>query len=294
MLKVDLEDQRLATIGAFRELNALHAIFRTFSKRYSRDELNQAEREYWQSRLLRQASCDIVASGRISVGNQDALRQIGFPIAPAADFVASVQQRFLEGDRSKIVVVVPTLFTRDVVCTRGLDCLRGWSIPGTFRHAIHIVNGRPVADAYNTGVQWALQQGADYVLCVEDDQIVPSGAFEALWKTLTANGPKAIVGAWYCQKKSPRTGAPIVLRNGRREYLDDDGSVHEVYVIPQGFTIIPTQVFCRIPQPWFVTTECLTQDAFFSQLAREAGYALLVDTSIRCSHVDRETGTIYD
>jgi hypothetical protein len=38
----------------------------------------------------------------------------------------------------------------------------------------------------------------------------------------------------------------------------------------------------------------LTQDAFFSQLVREAGYQLLVDTSLRIAHVDRTTGERYE
>jgi hypothetical protein len=102
------------------------------------------------------------------------------------------------------------------------------------------------------------------------------------------------VGAWYPQKKQPRTGAAIVLRDGRREYLADDGSVQEVYAITQGFTLIPAATFHEIPQPWFATTGVLTQDAFFSQLVREAGYQLLVDTSLRIAHVDRTTGERYE
>jgi len=45
--------------------------------------------------------------------------------------------------------------------------------------------------------------------------------------------------------------------------------------------------------PWFVTTTHLSQDSFFSQKAREAGWKLLCDTGIRCRHVDRDTGRSY-
>jgi hypothetical protein len=73
-----------------------------------------------------------------------------------------------------------------------------------------------------------------------------------------------------------------------------DGQVHEVYTIPQGTTLFPASVFLATSHPYFVTTENLTQDSFFSQKAREAGYRLLVDTAIKCKHVNVKTGKVYE
>lgn len=53
-------------------------------------------------------------------------------------------------------------------------------------------------------------------------------------------------------------------------------------------------MFTKISYPWFKTTPNMTQDSFFSQLAREAGYKLLVDTNIKCKHIDRSTGKVYE
>ncbi|MFN0055928.1 MAG: hypothetical protein ACKV0T_27605, partial [Planctomycetales bacterium] len=294
LLRLDLEQQELATLGATREVEALLAIFRQFPHGFTRHELNEAEAEYWQRRLWRQAGQDLAAGGRVGVGNQEALRQIGQPLPYSADHIGAVEQRFLECGDVRIVVVVPTLIPEPQVRAQGLRCLEGWEIPGAFRQLVHVVSGRPVAAAYNAGVSWALAQRADFILCVEDDHLIPAGGFDRLWRLVTERGERVIAGGWYPQKRQPRTGAPIVLREGRREYLEDDGAVHEVYAVPQGFTLIPARAFFEIPQPWFVTTDSLTQDAFFSQLAREAGYTLLVDTGLRCGHVDRETGTVYE
>jgi len=294
MLRIDLEEQSLAIIGAQRELSSLLKLFRRFSRSYSRDELNASEQAYWTLRLYRQANQEIAAYGRVGVGNQDALRQIGLSVGTEPNFVAAVEQRFLSQNDTRIVVVVPTLIPRDQISKQGLECLTGWSIPGSFRICVHVVDGRSVAAAYTAGVRFALKQNADFVLCVEDDHIISEGSFERLWNCYETEGPQAIVGGWYPQKKSPRTGAAIVLKNGRREYLEADGRRHDVYGITQGFTLIPSRVFREIPEPWFVTTDSLTQDAFFSQLAREAGYRLVVDTSVRCSHRDRENGRIYE
>lgn len=72
-----------------------------------------------------------------------------------------------------------------------------------------------------------------------------------------------------------------------------DGSTVEVYTLPQGFTLIRTEVFRKLIHPWFVTTDQLSQDSYFSQLCREAGIKLWCDTSVKCDHVDRITGEIF-
>ena len=89
---------------------------------------------------------------------------------------------------------------------------------------------------------------------------------------------------------------PIILNDGKRQTLDNpDGhaGLVELYTAPMGCTLIKVDVFKKIEMPWFVTTGQLTQDSFFSQKARDAGYTLWCDTSIRCDHIDRDTGIVY-
>lgn len=295
LLRIELTELKLAAVGAERELLALEAIRQSFGRSYTREELNQAETEYWRLRLTRQASQEIAATGRVGVGNLNALRQAGLASPHADGYVADVERRMLEASGSqRILIAVPTLISKDEIRTSGLRCLAGWTIPGVFQQRTFVVDGRPVADAYNEAAAEALNSSADYLLCVEDDHVIPEGAFERLWHLHKSLGPKSIVGAWYPQRKHPRTGTAIVVRDGQREYLQDDGQVHDVYVIPQGFTLIPTSAFRAIPHPWFATTGVLSQDSFFSQLAREHGYTLHVDTSLRIQHVDRETGQVFE
>ena len=103
-----------------------------------------------------------------------------------------------------------------------------------------------------------------------------------------------IVGAWYPKRVPTREGAPITLVNNKREALKADDQIHEVYTLPMGCTLFKADIFRKIAYPWFVTTPNLTQDSFFSELARQAGYKLICDTSIRCKHIDRITGEIYE
>lgn len=82
LLRLDLEDHERAVLGAEREAQALYAIFLSFPRGYSREELDAAEEEYWRKRLTRQARQEINATGTIGVGNQDALEQIGISPGP--------------------------------------------------------------------------------------------------------------------------------------------------------------------------------------------------------------------
>lgn len=291
--QLDLEQQDLATLGAVREAETLFRLWKDFDQRYSRTQLDADQPEYWRRRLTRQARQEVLAQGRVGVGNQEALAQIGLPVRSPQERIADCERRYLEVGNTRLLIVVPTLMTQGEVAEHGLACLEGWTVPGTIQHKPLVICGQPVAAAYHQAARQALADGADYLLCVEDDLRIPPGAFERLWELQRREGPRTIVGGWYPLRSEPRRGAPIVVRDGRREYLEDDGEVHEVYSLPQGFTLIPVDVFREIPEPWFETTSALTQDSFFSQCAREAGYRLLCDTGLRCRHVDRETGRVY-
>ena len=286
---IDVEEQDRAMKGALREFTALYAIFRAFPKQFNRDELNKAQAEYWPKRLTMQANQDLSASGRVSVGNQDALRMIGKSVTPELDHIRSTEQKFLEIGNVKILVCVPTEFKAE----HGLPCLNDLHIPTTIQVKFLNVHGRKVAEAYNYAAMEAANDGADFMLTVEDDTFPPRDAFTKLLKHCQEN-PNTIWGGWYLKKQEPPCGVPIVIRNGKRDFLDSDGQCHECYTLPMGCTLFPMQVFLQVPQPWFVTTNFLTQDSFFSQLARDAGWKLMCDTSIRCKHVDRTTGKVYE
>lgn len=74
--QIDLDDLDWGLLGMAREFEALHAIYQQFPKRFTREELDAGQAEYWYNRLTKQAIQDIMATGRVGVGNQDALRQI--------------------------------------------------------------------------------------------------------------------------------------------------------------------------------------------------------------------------
>jgi hypothetical protein len=290
IIKIDLEEQDRAMLGALREFECLYNIWQSFPKKYSRNELDANQEQYWKLRLQRQAYQDVQSTGRIGAGNHEALRQIGMAGVPELDHVREVEKKYLEVGDIKCLIVVPT---REKASS--LPVLEKLEIPSGVQVKYYNVFGRNVHDAYNDAVMTALKDKADFMLSVEDDTFPPSDAFVKLMSHFrNSQNKKIILGGWYPKKTASKEGTPIILIDGKRQALPADGQMHEVYTIPMGCTLFPMSVFLATEFPYFATTDNLTQDSFFSQKARDAGYSLIVDTSIRCKHIDVATGEVYD
>src|SRR5262249_3884737 len=77
LLRLDYEEQSLAILGTLREIAALFAIYQSFGRTFTREELEAAEADYWQKRLVRQANQSLLAGGGPGLGNVEALDQMG-------------------------------------------------------------------------------------------------------------------------------------------------------------------------------------------------------------------------
>lgn len=76
LISIDIEDLELSLKSQMREAGTLYAIYTSMPK-FTYQELQQAEEKYWTLRLAKQAQLDVESTGRISVGNLDALRMAG-------------------------------------------------------------------------------------------------------------------------------------------------------------------------------------------------------------------------
>lgn len=77
ILQLDLGQSKLSLLGAERELEYLINLWENFDKKYSREEIEKNQREYWNKRLTRQASLQAMGQGYIDWSQIDALRQAG-------------------------------------------------------------------------------------------------------------------------------------------------------------------------------------------------------------------------
>lgn len=76
-IELGLEQTRLVGIGAFRELDTLLNIFESFPKQFTRQEIDEAQPDYWANRLERQATLQSIAGSQAGASHLEALGQIG-------------------------------------------------------------------------------------------------------------------------------------------------------------------------------------------------------------------------
>ena len=74
-MEVGAEQHRIVMQGAERELAILTALFDE-SQKFTRDEIEHAQPEYWEKRLTRQTNLQIM-SGSVGWAQLDSMRQIG-------------------------------------------------------------------------------------------------------------------------------------------------------------------------------------------------------------------------
>ncbi|CAB4135164.1 hypothetical protein UFOVP276_120 [uncultured Caudovirales phage] len=296
--EIELEQTGRAMLGATREFAFLFDMWKRFPKRYTRDELNAASPREYQLQLQTQALHDKEATGRIGVSNLEGLRQIGMnseslELLPSAvtQGVSSdqVEQRYLAEGKCRILIGIPS----EKKLEDGAKCIEGLVYPAGAEVKLFNNYGNPVAAAYNFIAQEALNDDADLLITIEDDTFPQPDALVRLVDFVRKN-PRTAIGAWYPKREEYRQGVHIIVGKNERGPLHDDGEIHEVYTLAMGCSVYPVQMFREIQRPWFKTSPQLTQDSYFSQLAREAGWKLLVDTSIKCRHIDRDTGKVYE
>jgi hypothetical protein len=77
-IELNLHQVRLAMIGAQRELTHLIEMWNSFPKKFTRDEIEAAQPEYWQKRLTANASAMIMGGSGVNAAHIEAMQQAGF------------------------------------------------------------------------------------------------------------------------------------------------------------------------------------------------------------------------
>lgn len=76
--ELELEQLLTAAIGTVREVEKLVAVYQSFPHKYTREEIEAGQEEYWHKRLYRQAALEATAGGSTAqAAHLDSLRQIG-------------------------------------------------------------------------------------------------------------------------------------------------------------------------------------------------------------------------
>jgi hypothetical protein len=176
-----------------------------------------------------------------------------------------------------------------------------------------------IGEARNQAVADILLMGVrapKYILWLSDDELPEWDALIRLWIEMEnswsngKHGWDALTSLVYLKQDPPE---PVLWNKSIRadghliagvDY--NVGDVVESEVGDLGFGLMRTEIFTKIPAPWFHTGVSFktnasgvdeisvhTEDAFFFEKMRDHKLCLGVATSIRTGHLDVATGVIY-
>lgn len=144
---------------------------------------------------------------------------------------------------------------------------------------VHIVNGTLIADQRAKLARMALTSGAEYVLYLDSDMRFPPYLLEKL----VAHG-KDIVACNYATRRLPvKTVAFSDFATLKCIYSHDRTGLEEVDAIGMGAMLVKTEVFRKLPQPWFNVSYLpsggmyVGEDIYFCKLAQAHGFKVWVD-----------------
>ena len=96
IIELGIEQTRVAGIGAFRELEHLVDMWNSFPVKYTREQIELNQPEYWNKRLTRQAEAQALGTGSVEWAQIDAMRQAGI-LENIAQPVHQKPQQEIEG-----------------------------------------------------------------------------------------------------------------------------------------------------------------------------------------------------
>jgi predicted transcriptional regulator len=87
-VELGLVQTRFTMLGAERELNNLVEIWDSFEHKYTRDEIEQAQPNYWQARLTNNARAMLMGGSSVNAAHIEAMEQAGV----LDSFIAEVEK----------------------------------------------------------------------------------------------------------------------------------------------------------------------------------------------------------
>lgn len=139
----------------------------------------------------------------------------------------------------------------------------------------------------------ALKVGADFILFIDDDMMVPKNLFPALIK----HADSADIIAPLCfQRIAPYNPVVYKIKEGRqsdgRKFIYNESnkdyprnSVFQADAVGFGVVLIKTEVLKKLPKPWFFSNQNVGEDIYFCLEAKKRGFKLLIDSTIKIGHM---------
>jgi len=206
----------------------------------------------------------------------------------------------------KILIAVPTfenIMPETFKSIYGLDNCGHWLV-------FDYMRGYDCAQARNLIAQEAVDEGADYVLMVDNDVVLPPDAIASflddpvdvcLGVYPNRNGNNVYTGATCVCRLDQPDGTPYYHYPTESEYSAQEinamaqAGLKKVRIHGGGFgcALVRTDVFLTLKWPWFKWVDyedghgTLSEDLYFCEQCKEAGIPVYTDVRVRCGHVFR-------
>lgn len=156
-------------------------------------------------------------------------------------------------------------------------------------HIVVSTKGYNTAENRNYIAAQAVREECTHLFLVDDDMIYAPDTLEKLVASM-----KPIIGAKYHVRRDVEEGNPDVI-----EYLNDEDKdrtdIFDCKAIAGGCLLISTEVLKNVPQPhfWYKIFPNgmveMSNDWWFCEKAREAGYEIWCDGSLYPGHIGQKT-----
>lgn len=187
----------------------------------------------------------------------------------------------------KILIVCPT---QEYIETETFKSVFDLQVPQGFVTEFKFLKGEQIDQIRNLISEWAKRY--DYLFSVDSDIVLPN---DTLTKMLAAD--KDIISGLYIQR-IPGTHTLEVYEdndfggvvNIPYEYIKDEG-ITEIAGCGMGCCLVRGEIFRNMEYPHFYYKSALdhrntvSEDIYFCLKARELGYKIWADTSIKCEHI---------
>lgn len=170
-------------------------------------------------------------------------------------------------------------------------------VPNGYELDFRVVKGNNISQIRNLIANWAKHY--DYLLAVDSDMVLPK---DILRKMLAAD--KDIISGLYIQRKYGKQIVELyrVTPNGGMDNIPysllENRGIVEVAACGFGCCLIKSEVFRKMEYPHFVYKSALnhrdtvSEDVYFCKKARDIGFKVWADTSIKCDHIGAFTFSI--
>ncbi|HSA07441.1 MAG TPA: hypothetical protein P5556_09705 [Candidatus Gastranaerophilales bacterium] len=123
-----------------------------------------------------------------------------------------------------------------------------------------------------------------HILWLDGDQLYPQGFIERLLAH-----DKDIVGTWTMNRAEEIPNCYIWNNEEKTKHIPVyPKGLTEVDRLGFGGIMTKVDVFKNLPEPWFsYDDKHVTEDLFFCDVAKKAGYKIFVDGDLRSQHIDQ-------